>query len=61
MTQYATSEEKFQCIRCAIWCTERELVYLYKPELDRETAHCPNCGRYSTYFTSEAYDTVCNT
>lgn len=61
MTQYATTEEKFQCIRCEIWCTTREMIDHYVSVLDREVGHCPNCGQnFGSVGELLIYDTICN-
>ena len=39
MTQYATTEEKYQCAGCELKCTRREMNHKYS-----ESLTCPRCG-----------------
>ena len=56
MTQYATTEEKFECMECGILCTRREMPLRYVPERKRDIEHCPNCGKRSTFLKGYVAD-----
>ncbi|KKM71037.1 hypothetical protein LCGC14_1434660 [marine sediment metagenome] len=38
MTRYVTTEKRYNCIHCKIWCTKREMIHCYVT-----TLKCPNC------------------
>lgn len=63
MTQYATTEEKYECLHCEISCTKREMVYGYgyvESNVEEEVVHCPNCKNHSTFlvFTEQRWQTI---